>query len=67
MAKETQTADSSDKPTSALGCLGRVMALVGDFIGAVVLILLAFFFLIVLLGVVLMILGVMPPLLNAQV
>lgn len=66
MAEENQTADSPDKSTGATGCLGQVMALGGDFLGAVVLILLAFFFLVVLLGVVLMILGVMPPILNAQ-
>lgn len=66
MAEETQTADSPGKSTSATGCLGRVMALVGDFFGAVVLILLAFFFLAVLVAVVSMILGVIPPILNAQ-
>ena len=45
MAEENQTADSPDKSTGATGCLGQVMALGGDFLGAVVLILLAFFFL----------------------
>lgn len=66
MAENQPSAGSADESTSGVGCLTQVMAVVADVLGAAMLLILVFLFLAVLVGAALIMLGALPPALNAQ-